>query len=102
MYLDDLVPLICRIVNDSLLSGSVPQQFKKAVVSPLLEKKLASTQTVYKKKKKNNRPVSNLSFLSILLREVVLISFAAICWPTATPRLSSLRTVHITVQRQLF
>ena len=24
-YLEDLVPLICRIVNDSLLSGSVPR-----------------------------------------------------------------------------
>ena len=36
--LDDLVPLICRIVNDSLLSGSVPRQFKVAVVIPLLKK----------------------------------------------------------------
>ena len=35
---DDLVPLICRIVNDSLLSGSVPRQFKEAVVIPLLRK----------------------------------------------------------------
>ena len=46
--LDDLVSLICRIVNDSLLSGfvpgsdpgsvpgSVPRQFKEAVVIPLL------------------------------------------------------------------
>ena len=41
-YLDDLVPLICRVVNDSLLSGSVPgsvpRQFKEAVVIPLLKK----------------------------------------------------------------
>ena len=36
--LDDLVPLICRIVNDSLLSGSVPRQFKEVVVIPLLKK----------------------------------------------------------------
>ena len=34
--LDDLVPWICRIVNDSQLSGSVPRQFKEAVVIPLL------------------------------------------------------------------
>ena len=32
---DDLVPLICRIVNDSLLSGSVSQQSKEAFVIPL-------------------------------------------------------------------
>ena len=42
--LDDLVPLICRIVNDSLLSGSVPRQFKEAVVIPLLKKKNTHTQ----------------------------------------------------------
>ena len=44
--LDDLVPLICRIVNDSLLSGSVPRQFKVAVVIPLL-KKQALIQIVF-------------------------------------------------------
>ena len=51
-YLDDLVPLICRTVNESLLSGLVPLQFKEAVanaplhpsprpltVNPLLRKK---------------------------------------------------------------
>ena len=37
--LDDLVTLICRIVNDSLLSGSVPRQFKEAVVTPPLKNK---------------------------------------------------------------
>ena len=36
-YLDDLVTLIYRIVNDSLLSESVPRQFKGAVVTPLLK-----------------------------------------------------------------
>ena len=44
--LDDLMPLICRIVNDSLLSGSVPQQFKEAVMIPLLRKKQALMQLV--------------------------------------------------------
>ena len=34
--IDKLVPLICRTVNDSLLSGSIPRQFKEAVVIPLL------------------------------------------------------------------
>ena len=33
-YLDDLVPLICKIVND----GSVPRKIKEAVVIPLLTK----------------------------------------------------------------
>ena len=35
MYLEDLMPLICRIANDSLLSGSLPEQFKETVVTPL-------------------------------------------------------------------
>ena len=34
--IDKLVPLIRRTVNDSLLSGSIPRQFKEAVVIPLL------------------------------------------------------------------
>ena len=37
-YLDDLVTLIYRIVNDSLLSGSVPRQLKEAVVILFLKK----------------------------------------------------------------
>ena len=40
LYLDDLVPLVCRILNKSFLSGSVSQQFMEAVMTPLLRKQL--------------------------------------------------------------
>ena len=58
---EDLVPVITNIVNYSLLSGSVPQCFKQALVRPLL------------KKVESYRPVSSLSFLSKLLERVVLL-----------------------------
>ena len=66
--LDDLVPLITTIINSSLLSGSVPSQFKQAVVTPLLKKKGLDLNTL-----KNYRPVSNLPFLSKVLERVVLM-----------------------------
>ena len=54
-----MVPLVFRIVNESLLFGSVPQpQFKESIVTPLLKKK--------KVKKKNYRSVSNQPFSSDL------------------------------------
>ena len=38
-FLDDIVPLVCRIVNESLLFGSAPQpQFKDSILTPLLKK----------------------------------------------------------------
>ena len=47
-YSDDLVPLICRSVNESLLSGSFPLLFKEVVVPPSLlkRKRKALMQTV--------------------------------------------------------
>ena len=58
-------------MNDSLLSGSVPWQFKEAVVIPLLKKRglyANSQQKIFLK----YRPVSNLPFLSKVLEKVVL------------------------------
>jgi len=47
-------------------SGIFPSEFKKAVVRPLLKKNgLDASQ------KQNYRPVSNLSFLSMLLERIV-------------------------------
>lgn len=42
-YLDDLVPLICRIVNESLLTCPVHLWFKEAVMTPLLKNKQKET-----------------------------------------------------------
>ena len=65
---ENLVPVITKIVNYSLLSGSVPQCFKQALVRPLLKKPSLDWNIL-----KNYRPVSNLSFLSKLLERVVLL-----------------------------
>ena len=55
------------IVNASLSAGIVPQQFKQALVTPLLKKPGLDSNDM-----KNFRPVSNLPFISMILEKVVL------------------------------
>ena len=64
--LNDLVSLI-TIVNASLSAGIVPQQFKQALVTPLLKKPGLDSNDM-----KNFRPVSKLPFISKILENVVL------------------------------
>ena len=66
-FLDQLLPTITTIINNSLLSGSFPDSFKTAVVKPLLKKSSLDPNVL-----KNYRPVSNLSFLSKVLEKVIL------------------------------
>ena len=54
----ELVPYITKIINESLVTGVVPDIFKRAIVTPLL-KKPGLDETDLKK----FRPVSNLNFL---------------------------------------
>ena len=65
--LNDLVSLITVIVNASLPAGIVPEQFKQALVTTLLKKPGLDSNDV-----KNFRPVSNLPFISKILKKVVL------------------------------
>ena len=65
--LDTLLPTIYRIVNLSLQTSCVLDDFKQAIVNPLIKK-----QSLYKENFKNYRPVSNLSFISKLLEKVVM------------------------------
>ena len=65
--IDDLLPTLTQIVNDSLLSGSFPSVFKHAVVKSLLEKPTLDHNNL-----ENYRPVSNLSFLSKVIEKIVL------------------------------
>ena len=65
--LSDLVPLITAIVNESLSTGVVPPQFKRAVITPLLKKTGLDINVL-----SNYRPVSNLPFISKILEKVVL------------------------------
>ena len=64
---EQLVPVITKIVNLSLLSGTVPHQFRQALVTSLL-KKQGLDQNILR----NYRPVSNLPFLSKILEKIVL------------------------------
>ena len=65
--LSDLVPVVTRLANCSLSAGTVPCQFKQAVVTPLL-----TTAGLDADDLKHFRPVSNLSFLSKILEKTVL------------------------------
>ena len=61
-----LVTPIVSIVNLSLSEGCFPTHFKSALFSHLLK-----NPTLNRDDMKNNRPVSNLSFLSKILQKVV-------------------------------
>ena len=64
--LDILLPSITKLVNYSLIEGSFPNSFKKAVVAPLIKKASLPRNDL-----KNYRPVSGLGFLSELVERVV-------------------------------
>ena len=64
--LDILLSSITKLVNYSLIEGSFPNSFKKAVVTPLIKK-----ASLPKDDLKNYRPVSGLCFLSKLVEQVV-------------------------------
>jgi hypothetical protein len=63
--LDDLLPIVTRIVNLSITSGQFPEIYKTAIVKPLLKKDNLD------KIPKNYRPVSNLTFVSKVIEEAV-------------------------------
>lgn len=64
--LDELVPSITQIVNQSLFSATMPSTLKHAVIRPLLKKAGLNPE-----EHKNYRPISNLSFLSKVVEKVV-------------------------------
>ena len=64
-----LLPLITRIVNLSLLSGTFATAWKTAVVRPLLKKKGLDIIL------KNYRPVSNLPYISKIVEKCALNQF---------------------------
>ena len=68
-----LAPSITEMVNLSLLSGSVPENWRTAVVIPLLKK--TGLDLVYK----NFRPVSNLPFISKVVEKAALQQLLAHC-----------------------
>jgi len=64
--LEILLPAITNIVNLSLSSSTFPDNFKHALIKPLLKKSNLDINIL-----KNFRPISNLAFLSKLIEKVV-------------------------------
>ena len=58
-HLDTLLPVLTSIMNNSLVSGVMPEALKQAMVKPLLKKDNLDPEML-----SNYRPVSNLPFLS--------------------------------------
>ena len=71
--LDVLAPPITEMVNLSLLSGHVPENWRTAVVFPLLKK--PGLDLVYK----NFRPVSNLPFITKVVGKAALQQLLVHC-----------------------
>lgn len=64
----DLVLVVTQLINYSLLSLTVPCQYKRAVVTPLLKKESGLDVSAVT----NLRPVISFSFLSKVLDKTVL------------------------------
>lgn len=64
--LDELTPVMTKVINASLQSGYVPRSFKHSRIRPLLKKPSLDANVL-----KNYRPVSNLPFISKILEKVV-------------------------------
>ena len=78
-FLDVLAPPITEMINLFLLSGHVPENWRTAVVFPLLKK--PGLDLVYK----NFRPVSNLSFISKVVEKAALQQLLVHCEKNAPP-----------------
>ena len=63
-HLNDVLPVICKMVNLSPETGSLPPSLKEAVLSPLLKKPSLDHETLA-----NFRPISNLKMVSRLLKK---------------------------------
>ena len=72
-HLDDFIPALADIINNSLQHGKFPEKLKNAAVQPLLKKANLPLED------KNYRPVSNLSYLAKLTERAAcdqLVEFA--------------------------
>ena len=61
-----LLPVITRIINQSIRSAVTPESFKLALLNPLLKKPHLDSEVFA-----NFRPISNLTFMSKLTERVV-------------------------------
>ena len=61
-----LVPVLKRIINQSLVTGEMPDELKTAMLLPLLKKAKADSEDLA-----HYRPVCNLKFVSKLIEKAV-------------------------------
>ena len=66
--LQQVVPVITRIINSSLESGKFPDSCKSAIVRPLLKKQGLDINIL-----RNYRPISNLPYIAKLIEKTVLV-----------------------------
>jgi exonuclease III len=64
--LDELLPILTKIVNTSLELGIMPDHYKHAIIKPLLKKAGLELNP------NNYRPISNLTFISKVIEGVVI------------------------------
>ena len=65
--IEDLLPVITKIVNCSLSKGTFPSRLKEACVHPLLKKQHLDSEDL-----SNYRPISNLRYVSKIIERVVV------------------------------
>ena len=73
-HLEDFVPIMTDIINNSLQNGKIPDKLKIAAVRPLLKKANLPLED------KNYRPVSNLSYIGKLIERAAcdqIVEFAS-------------------------
>ena len=63
---DELLPILSRIITTSLQSSTVPDKFKIGYISPLIKKPGLNSESLH-----NYRPVQHLSFVSKVIERVV-------------------------------
>ena len=63
--IDELLPVLTKIVNLSILHGKMPTAYKNAVLTPLIKK--VNGERILK----NYRPISNLPFISKIIEKCV-------------------------------
>ena len=68
--LDQVAPVLTVIVNISLSCADFTPELKRAFVTPLIKKLILDGEIF-----KNYRPVSNLSFVSKLIKRIVCVQF---------------------------
>ncbi|XP_072047081.1 uncharacterized protein [Amphiura filiformis] len=87
------LPILTKIVNNSLLSGCFPAELRRATITPVLKKVSLDKQQL-----SNYRPVSNLAFVGKLIEKVVSVQLTEYveCNKLAEPLQSAYRAAHST------